>query len=118
MHEQGSERNCRAADDIRLAPDETWLCEHCYDDAAYECGEDANWPVWADLPKLSAALTAQPVAQEPVRWQRFNPQAEAWLEVSEDDLTHYRSKGQAIRPLYTHPATPAPVEAGPREARP
>lgn len=64
--QQGSESNCRPAEEIRLAPDETWLCEYCYDDAAYECGEDANWPVWADLPKLSAAITAQPVAQEPV----------------------------------------------------
>ena len=63
--QQGGERNCRPSDDIRLAPDETWLCEYCYDDAAYECGEDANWPVWADLPKLSAALTAQPVAWQP-----------------------------------------------------
>ena len=72
--QQGSEGNCRPAEEIRLAPDETWLCEHCYDDAAYECGEDANWPVWADLPKLSAALTAQPVAQDE------DSPARIWLE--------------------------------------
>lgn len=54
--QQGCESNCRPAEEIRLAPDETWLCEYCYDDAAYECGEDANWPVWADIPKLSAVL--------------------------------------------------------------
>ena len=65
--QQGSESNCRPSDDIRLAPDETWLCEYCYDDAAYECGEDANWPVWADLPKLSAALRRAPVSAGKVK---------------------------------------------------
>ena len=130
--QQGSESNCRPAEEIRLAPDETWLCEYCYDDAAYECGEDANWPVWADLPKLSAALTAQPVAQEPVAdtvgdvvrgvWGRCEAlEDEAYLKL-EGDLTEHelgfwrgqKMTAKSIRRSTEMPATPAPVEAGAR----
>ena len=117
--QQGSEGNCRPAEEIRLAPDETWLCEYCYDDAAYECGEDANWPVWADLPKLSAALTAQPVAQE----RRSFPDAADGRPMPPmgDDLMTAGLNGEDARFVAIQLAqnglslvstTPAPVEAG------
>ena len=140
--QQGSESNCRPSDDIRLAPDETWLCEYCYDDAAYECGEDANWPVWADLPKLSAALTAQPVAQDlaPEATEACAEQTEivikalqaAKREIDPRFAGHHENIGFAIRRLrcltqsfqdacrendaLRTRATPAPVEAGLHEA--
>lgn len=130
--QQGRDSNCRPADDIRLAPDETWLCEYCYDDVAYECGKFASWPVWSDLPRLSAALTAQPVALPTCihltadmadRCQTCNPGAiqdyadpvsSAAQPVAQEPVAGAIRDGFG-RTMVQFVTTPAPVEAGLRE---
>lgn len=72
----------------------------------------ATWPVVVDgvdmisgpLPHAKAHEAIASIA-DPVRYQRRVDDGR-WLEVEEEDIPHYREKGQPIRSLYTSPSWP------------
>lgn len=51
--------------------------------------------------------------RDAVAWQRQHP-VQGWIDCRLEDAEHYRQHGQAVRPLYAHPA-PLPESAAPDE---
>lgn len=116
--ESGSDHNCGRPEEIRQAPDGSWLCEYCYDDAAYE-GLPEDYPLWADLPKLSAALSAATEAGDTIS-------RHAALQVVSDEILRARLAGphhipilhSVMEDIRALPAAQAEGQAEPVEGAP
>lgn len=74
---------------------------------AYKTKDEAKAAAKADLCQRILSTLSLP-AQEPVAWQRCHP-TQGWQFVSEEDIPHYRSTGQEIRPLYASPQPEAVI---------
>lgn len=53
---------------------------------------------------IAALASPSLTAREPAAWQRKHHQ-HGWVDCRREDVEHYRTHGQEVRPLYAAPAT-------------